>query len=56
MVGFGWGTGGGYHIFSIFGLASGRPHKIGVVRNNWLVGNAVFSETALRIFLFFALS
>ena len=26
---------------------------MGVVGNNWLVGNAVFSETALRIFLIF---
>ena len=30
-----------------------RYHKIGVVCNNWLVGNAVFSEMALRIFLIF---
>ena len=40
---------------------STRSYKIGVVGNNWLVGwlvgwlgdNAVFSETALRIFLIF---
>ena len=30
-----------------------RSYKIGVVGNNWLVGSAVFSETALRIFLIF---
>ena len=38
-----------------FGPASVRSHKIGVVGNNWLVGNAVFSETALRIFLIFCI-
>ena len=32
-----------------------RSYKIGVVGNNWLVGNAVFSETALRIFLIFCM-
>ena len=41
----------------IFGPASARSYKIGFVGNNWLVGwlvgNAVFSETALRIFLIF---
>ena len=40
-----------------FGPASARSYKIDVVGNNllasWLVGNAVFSETALRIFLIF---
>ena len=39
------------------GPASARSYKIGVVGNNWLVGwlvgNAVFSETAQRIFLIF---
>ena len=39
----------------IFGPASARSYKIGVVGNNWLVGNAVFSETALRIFLIFCI-
>ena len=43
--------------FYFFGLASARSYKIGDVGNNWLVswlvGNAVFSETALRIFLIF---
>ena len=39
----------------IFGPASARSYKIGVVGNNWLVGNAVFSETALRIFLIFCM-
>ena len=39
-----------------FGLASARSYKIGVVGNNWLVGNAVFSETALRIFLIFCMT
>ena len=42
----------------IIGPASVKSYKIGVVGNNWLVGwlvgNAVFSETALRIFLIFA--
>ena len=42
-----------------FGLASARSYKIGVVGNNWLagwlVGNAVFSETAVRIFLIFCM-
>ena len=40
---------------SVFGPASVRSYKIGVVGNNWLVGNAVFSETALRIFLIFCM-
>ena len=45
---------------SVFvGPASARSYKIGVVGNNWLVGwlvgNAVFSETALRIFLIFCM-
>ena len=43
-----------------FGPASARSYKIGVVGNNWLVcwlvGNAVFSETALRIFLIFCMN
>ena len=35
------------HIYiSFFGPASTRSYKIGVV-GNWLVGNAVFSETTL---------
>ena len=37
----------------LIGLASARSYKIGVVGNNRLFGNAVFSEMALRIFLFF---
>ena len=45
--------------FTIFGPASARSYKIGVVRNNCLVGqlvgNIVFSETALRIFLIFCM-
>ena len=28
-------------------------YKIGLSGNNWLVSNAVFSESALRIFLIF---
>ena len=32
-----------------------RSYKMGVVGNNWLVGNTVFSETALRIFLIFCI-
>ena len=39
---------------------SARSYKIGVVGNNWLVGwlvgNAVFSETVLRIFLIFCMT
>ena len=37
------------------GPASARSYKIDVVGNNSLVGNAVFSETALRIFLIFCI-
>ena len=37
-------------MFYIFGPASARSYKIGVVGNNWLVGNAVFSEMALKDF------
>ena len=39
----------------IFGPASTRSYKVGVVGNNWLVGNAVFSEKALTIFLIFCM-
>ena len=43
----------------LFEPASARSYKIGAVGNNWLVawlvGNAVFSETALRIFLIFSM-
>ena len=39
----------------IFVSASARSYKIGVVGNNWLVGNIIFSETDLRIFLFFCM-
>ena len=39
----------------VFGPASERPYKIGVAGNNWLVGNAVFSKTAPRIFLIFCI-
>ena len=42
-------------LFLFFGPASARSYKIGVVGNNWLVGNTVFSETALRIFLIFCM-
>ena len=42
-----------------FGPASARSYKIGVIGNNWLVGwlvgNAVFSETAVRVFLIFCM-
>ena len=42
-----------------FGRESARSYKIGVVRNNWLVGwlvgNAVFSEKAQRIILIFCM-
>ena len=44
-------------MYSIVGPALARSYKIGVVDNNWLVGwlvgNALFSEMALRIFLIF---
>ena len=43
-------------VLCVVGLTSGRFYKIVVVGNNWLVGNKDFSETALRIFLIFALS
>ena len=43
----------------LFGLASARSCKIIVIGNNWLVGwlvgNTVFSETTLRIFLIFCM-
>ena len=43
-------------IFFFFGgAASARSYKIVVIGNNWLVGNAVFSETAQRIFLIFCM-
>ena len=47
-------------ILVIIGPATARSCKVGVVGNNWLVGwlvgNAVFSETALRIFLIFCMA
>ena len=42
-------------VMIFFGPASARSYKIGVVGNNWLVGNSVFSETALKIFLIFCM-
>ena len=46
-------------FFVIFGLAPTRSYRIGVVGNNWLVDwlicNAVFPETALRIFQIFGM-
>ena len=39
----------------IFGRASARSYEIDVADNNWLVGNAVFLEMALRIFLIFCI-
>ena len=39
----------------IFGPASARSYKISVFGNSWLVGNAVFSETAVRIFFIFSM-
>ena len=45
-------------MLHVFGPASPRSYKISVVGNNWLVGwfvgNAVFSERALKIFLIFS--
>ena len=44
---------------TFFGPALVRSYKIGVIGSNplvgWLVGNAVLSETALRIFLIFCM-
>ena len=40
---------------SLIGPGSARSYKVGVVGNNWLVGNAVFSEMALRFFLIFCI-
>ena len=44
------------YLGRIFGLVSARSYKIDVVGNNWLVGwlvgNAVYSEMALRILIF----
>ena len=39
----------------LFGPGSARSYKISVAGNNWLVGNAISSETALRIFLIFCI-
>ena len=45
---------------AFFGPASARFYKIGVIGNNclvgWLVGNTVFSEMVLRIFLIFGMN
>ena len=45
--------------YNIFGLASALSYKIGVVGKNWVIGwlvaNAVFSETEVRIFLIFCM-
>ena len=42
-------------LVSVIGLASTRSYVMGVLGNNWLVGNAVFSQMALRIFLIFCI-
>ena len=39
----------------LLGPASAGSYKMGVVGNNWLVGNAVISETAPWIFLIFCM-
>ena len=39
----------------IFRSVPTRSYEMGVLGNNWLVGNAVFSELALRIFLIFCM-
>ena len=40
----------------IFRSVPARSYEMGVLGNNyWLVGNAVFSELALRIFLIFCM-
>ena len=47
-------------LLLLFGPASTTSYKIGIVGNNWLVGwlvgNRVFSETAVRIFLIFCMT
>ena len=47
------------NTFYFFRPASARSYKIGVIGNNclvsWLVGNAVFLETALMVFLIFCM-
>ena len=50
-----WITVFSYESLLIIGPASARSYKTGVVGNNRLVGNAVFSETALAIFLIFCM-
>ena len=42
-------------FLSICLVWSARSYRIDVVVNIWLVGNAVFSETALMIFLIFCM-
>ena len=42
-------------MITIFGPALARSYKIVVGNSNWLVGNAVFSERSLRIFLNFCM-
>ena len=44
-----------FQFIKFIGPASARSYEIGVVGNNWMVSNAVFSETALRIFLIFCM-
>ena len=48
------------YILAFLRPASARFYKIGVAGNNWLVGwlvgNAVFSKVALRIFLIFCMT
>ena len=44
-----------FQFIKFIGSASARSYEIGVAGNNWMVSNAVFSETAVRIFLIFCM-
>ena len=45
-----------WFVYKLFGPASARSYKIGVIGNDWLVGNTVSSETTLMIFLIFCIT
>ena len=42
-------------LFVFVGATWARSYKIGVIGNNWLVGNAVFSKMDVSIFLIFCI-
>ena len=44
-----------FQSLNLIGPVPARFYEIGVVGNNWLVGNAVFSEIALTIFFIFCM-